>query len=200
MSTIKRKCKVVMIEVSGNSVRPLLVNPYSKKMEVPKHQHGYPAIEYQYAGYKPYQLYFVNHDKINFDDYYLNNIVSSNIRIGINNGLNDESFYRSKDIMKVIASTENSLGLPKPSQKFIEKFVSEYNKGNILDEVNIEFVVENLNEIFDKVKTNSKNEITVSKVKTSWDESEVIELIRKFSSYKTHSFTSDDLNWVKNNL
>jgi hypothetical protein len=36
---------------------------------------------------------------------------------------------------KIIATTDESLGLPQPSQSFIEKFVEEYNKGNVITEV-----------------------------------------------------------------
>lgn len=40
---------------------------------------------------------------------------------------------------KIIATTDKLLRLPEPSQSFIEKFVEEYNKGNIITEVMVEY-------------------------------------------------------------
>lgn len=41
-------------------------------------------------------------------------------------------------IKKIITSTDISLGLPQPSQQFIEKYIEEYNEGNIITEVLVE--------------------------------------------------------------
>lgn len=93
---------------------------------------------------------------------------------------------------KIIATTDKSLGLPQPSQSFIQKYVSEYNKGNIITEMMIEyenskpystsgkefgskeFIEANL-----QVKVDKDNTITIKKVKDSWSREEVMVLLNK---------------------
>jgi hypothetical protein len=217
MSTIKRKCEVIMIEVSQNSVRPLLVNPSTGKMEIPKHEYGYSAKEYQDAGYKTYQLYFVTHDKVEEGDYYLDTLIPNNSRIRIKNDKgrvvkNSPSYYESKFVKKIVASTDDSLGLSKPTQKFIEKFVSKYNKGNIIDEVMIDFMFEKLYVLADKIKTNSKKEIAISRIKDTWTMDELpIDILQNMIKYCEEQQIYDKLGrhndfyykakkWVENNL
>lgn len=104
--------------------------------------------------------------------------------------------------VKVIATTDISLNLPTIKQSFIDKYIAQYNDGNVIEDVLIEMkqlmVRGNYNnkcsvcgEIFsysDKlnficskcglcVKTNSSNEVTIRKVKDSWNREEVLELL-----------------------
>lgn len=69
-------------------------------------------------------------------------------------------------------------------QSFIEKYVSEYNKGNIITEVMVEYNDTTKNEFpaFGSpiwLKINPDNTITIKKVKDSWSREEVIKLIEK---------------------
>lgn len=130
-----------------------------------------------------------------------------------------------KACKKIIASTNSSLSveihypiaegrawkkLPQPSQSFIDKYVSEYNKGNIITDVMVEYfsnsdtgnnVVE-----WNELKVNPKdNTITTKKLKDSWTKDEVINLIRSFrndilikvSEGKVSDFTE---KWIETNL
>lgn len=110
---------------------------------------------------------------------------------------------------KIIATTDTSLtekiemlgtgstyifNLPQPSQSFIEKFVEEYNKGNVITEVMVEYIDEGEEDWFgddyngepfwnEKIvlKVNPKdNTITIRKMKDSWNREEVIALLHHF--------------------
>lgn len=63
--------------------------------------------------------------------------------------------------------------LPEPSPDFIKAYVEAYNKGNVITRVNVEYDGEQL-------KLNSKNEISIHKVKDSWNFEEVKSLIHKY--------------------
>lgn len=102
--------------------------------------------------------------------------------------------------------------LPQPSQSFIEHFVEQYNKGNIITEVMVEYEsyhgintsiaeinyvsgdgslnwkgIDDLRDF--KLKVNSKdNTITIKKVKDSYSREEVIELI-KSSVAESHDWS-----------
>ncbi len=47
--------------------------------------------------------------------------------------------YAQDTWFKIIASTDPTLNLPSLSQTFIQKYISEYNKGNIITKVNVEY-------------------------------------------------------------
>lgn len=99
---------------------------------------------------------------------------------------------------KIIATTHKSIfpeetkdcigWYPQPSQSFIEKYIEEYNKGNIITEVMVEYEylpgrrVEADPEIHGtKLKINPKdNTITIRKIKDSWTKEEVIEIMKQF--------------------
>lgn len=107
--------------------------------------------------------------------------------------------------------------LPQPSQSFIKKYVKEYNEGNIINDVLVEYEYQyhSSKEFYGKnaswvscdkkqynliketiptcpvretLKVNSKdNTITIKKVKDSWNRKEVIELIRDFEEQAAHA-------------
>jgi hypothetical protein len=115
------------------------------------------------------------------------------------------------------------LHLPQPSQSFLEVFVTEYNKGNQIKEVLVEYE-ENWKvdeecptglrqyKTGNTLKISSKdNTITIKKVKDSWSREEVIQLAsnvfragheRGFSGYpRTENWTKQTLeNWIEQNL
>lgn len=105
-------------------------------------------------------------------------------------------------LKKIIATTDNSLiikvespkgiwwdtSLSQPSQQFITKYIEEYNKGNVITDVLVEYDVITLNEDWSqrpvivtneyKLKINPKdNTITIKKLKDSWNREEVKQLL-----------------------
>ena len=114
---------------------------------------------------------------------------------------------------KIIATTDISLvkeyNLPEPSQSFIQKYIEEYNKGNTITDVLVEYEFDNEGHTDNpgwhnqKLKVNSKdNTITIKKVKDSWNKEEVIKLLFKckdfLQRYNKESISFD--KWVKENL
>ena len=78
------------------------------------------------------------------------------------------------------------INLPQPSQQFIKKFVEEYNKGNIIEDVLVEYEEGKSysgNEgliIKEWLKINPKdNTITIKKVKDSWTREEILDDIEQ---------------------
>ena len=81
---------------------------------------------------------------------------------------------------KIIATTDDSLGLPQPSQQFIQKYIEAYNKGNIITDVLVEYeyLLDDMVVLpYWKLKVNPKdNTITIKKVKENFTKNEVISL------------------------
>lgn len=118
---------------------------------------------------------------------------------------------------KVIASTDSSLELPRPSDSFIKKYCE---LGGI-DEVRIEYedvevytrdIPRHLlspddRDIIHKVKVAPDNTITIKKIKDNWNRTEVLDLIESFvlSTHhiplNKHPERDDAINkWIKENL
>jgi hypothetical protein len=136
----------------------------------------------------------------------------------------DISDWNKKYCKKVIASTNPSLNLPKPLQSFINKYITEYNKGNIIEEVMIEYeeyhgLNQSIAEIYAvsesdngndynksfnfkldslgreyKIKVDKQNTITIKPIKSSWNRDEVIKLLRHFENDLYSKFYSNNMN------
>lgn len=104
--------------------------------------------------------------------------------------------------------------IPHPSQSFIEKFVEEYNKGNVITEVMVEYEYSyRKNDDGEDIgfpvheplvlKINPKdNTITIRKIKDSWSREEVIELLHKRMEYtfgEDYDKSTTD-KWIEENL
>ena len=118
---------------------------------------------------------------------------------------------------KIIATTDKSIilperfpsftYLPQPSQSFIEKFVEEYNKGNVITEVMVEWEYNSYSTKTNgeltadlKLKINPDNTINISMPKDSWSREEVVELLYKHTEYML-SGKKDTLDkWIEENL
>ena len=128
-----------------------------------------------------------------------------------------EENKENQTFKKIIATTDTSLYihqketislpervfyLPQLSQQFIQKFVEEYNKGNVITEVMVEYGKEYVDEQdaygYDKLKINPKNNtITIKKAKDNYSREEVdrlldeqaskttAEMLEKFKDYKS---------------
>jgi hypothetical protein len=86
---------------------------------------------------------------------------------------------------KIIASTDESLGLPSPSPQFIDKYIEEYNKGKPIW----------------LPKTDKNNYITIRKVKDSWARDEVEELIDRLNDdFSLNIYPENIKKWLEENL
>lgn len=169
-------------------------------------------------------LYFLSDEEIKEGDYVIEDIG------GVVYGpIDRESIVENPK--KIIATTDTSLrlteivkeddsiefpyitSLPQPSQSFIQKFVEEYNKGNVITEVMVEYEWNKTDkkirqvEIFDDVlKINPKdNTITIRKIKDSWNRAEQTDVIEKYLLMKEpdvyqRTKRSDIKKWIEQNL
>ncbi len=129
------------------------------------------------------------------------------------------SSLKIRDSFKVSSLESTYSNLPTISRDFIEEYVKEFNKGNQITEVMVEYeeiLTDKIltshttgTEYYERkkvLKLNNQNEISISKVETKmYSRKEVIELCK--SSYEAGSNHSDgiyspiDLNdWIKENL
>ena len=124
--------------------------------------------------------------------------------------LKTETRYR-----EVLATTDESLNLPQPSQQFIEKFVEEYNRGNIITDVLVEYELISNEEYFgntvnpdddvpyfdERLKINHKDStITIKKVKDSWNREEVENLIYTAMKDRCYTTIAEWKKWIEENL
>lgn len=76
--------------------------------------------------------------------------------------------------------------LPQLSQSFIEKYIEEYNKGDIITDVLVEYYWEpfsGIEQLPAKLKVSKNNTITIRVVKNSWTRGDVEGLLRKFADH-----------------
>ena len=94
----------------------------------------------------------------------------------------------------------------KPSDSFISKYIEEYNKGNQITDVLVEYKWNGGRAGDYKMipKIDSDNTITIKKVKDSYSREEVINLLYKYNDGiidRYSQLTNKDLNkWIKENL
>lgn len=175
-------------------------------------------------------LYIISNDEIKEGDWYCYNTIKGN---QIKQYFEKEHFSEEHVISlgnlsgkKIIATTDESLSLnvagkldlgtlalPQPSQSFIEKYIEQYNKGNIITDIMVEYVDNGEEDwIGDnhngepfwnekiELKINPKdNTITIKSIKNSWNKDEVIELIH--TSCDDCCFNPMLLDkWIEDNL
>lgn len=182
-----------------------------------------------------YHLYITSDDKIEEGDWWLNKDAN------YNNIINDRSLAKlannAPSCKKIIATTDTSIKIkseqagdntwynpyPKPSDSFISKYIEEYNKGNIITDVMVEYDekqrfeankskrINPLNGIWYEyiLKTNPKdNTITIRKIEDSWNREEIHILFKELvkgreckAAFMCYTPTIIDVDkWLNDNL
>ena len=85
------------------------------------------------------------------------------------------------------------INLPQPSQQFIEKFVEEYNKGNVITDVLVEYTFNDFKFMATLCTTKEKeyilkinpkdNTITIKKLKEVYTKEELCQVLEKYTSF-----------------
>ena len=188
-----------------------------------------------------FNLYIISDDEIKEGDWCLFNELevvkctySKNGEFLFSGSLTSSSNHHFSYFKKIITTTDTSLQwldeseinpelarpnglwkcLPQPSQQFIEKYIEEYNKGNIITDVLVEYETlkttannkhfgeGHIYSITNKLKINHKdNTITIKKLKDSWNKEEIIKLIKSFAN--NYQYASNDIGynkWIEENL
>ena len=188
-------------------------------------------------------IYILNEDEIKEGDWFIGDNISIK-QCTLNNGGNINFkggwYSGSTNCKKIIATTDALLinrrqmtfmdeatewiyDLPQPSQQFITKYIEEYNKGNIISDVLVEYkrVFETVAKGMighpeddiswwnEKLKINpNDNSITIKKLKDSWSREEHAADVKRlcnllyFSANIDVDFnTKEELdNWIDQNL
>ena len=232
-----KRVKVVMLPTNEKAVNTkeyqlLLSNSlfWTSKIEIERYSEGWfflnnssnpnscaitvPNVE----NFKHQHLYIISDDEIKLFDWVYNNkeniveqITSKTQLIFVL-----EENKENQTFKKIIATTDASLGLPQPSQQFIEKYIEEYNKGNVITDVLVEYQTKlewtyshSGNRIQEEsnpfLKINHKdNTITIKKVKDSWNREEVIILLEKALAESKEQYSLLDRvginKWIEENL
>lgn len=147
------------------------------------------------------RLYFLSTDKICKGDWYYSEIHNQIFKC-----IHDEQYFENE--FKVIASTDPSLNLPKPSDSFLQIYIDCFNKNEKIKECLVEY------EGIGRMKSGgeycpiiyvpkvTKGEITIRKVKDSWSREEVVKLCQKcwLKQPNTENILEEFNNWISKNL
>jgi len=210
------RCKVVILpteeKATFDNLAIALEEPFNCLSSIKKGNLSLVNLS-ELSGWKPQHLYILSDDEIKEGDWFYD-IFSESIKKCFEIPPLEDAAY------KIIASTDPSLYtkinpstqrvnelnpylLPSPSQSFIEKYVSEYNKGNIITEVMVEYELDlieykkicikhlDVSPVKDfyeeadkkawKLKINSKNNaITIKEIKDNWSREELNKEAMKF--------------------
>ena len=121
-------------------------------------------------------LYFTTDEEIKEGDWYFDGIDLVHKKSKYNKDLVDGN----KQTKKIVATTDKSLGLPEPSQAFIQKYCE---LGGI-DEVDIELKSSDLDYFFGDLKVDPiHNTVTIHSIKDSWSREEMFQLMDNYQNY-----------------
>ena len=98
--------------------------------------------------------------------------------------------------------------LPQPSQQFIEKYIKEYNKGNVISDVEVEYdkatydkwLENGASPVFDSLKVNPDNTINIKQIKDSWSREEIGNILNDFFNDHTNCQNANIDKWLEENL
>ena len=170
-------------------------------------------------------LYIISNEEIKEGDWYIDDI--NTIRQSITS---DKDYWAVRqDYKKIIATTNTSLyvpitqdkpfdELPQPSDSFIKKYIEEYNKGDVITNVLVEYEIGKSYsgnsglEIKQWLKVDSNNTITIKRLEPElYTREEVKILLQKsllFAFKEGNNHVGSNLpflrttmdNWIKQNL
>lgn len=204
-----KKCKVVMLPTNEKvSVNSIVTRPSDNRMAIVNvltkddpqtciHQH----------------IHILSDEEIKKDDWCYDKVL--NLVFKTDKYTDFKYINQTDNVLKIIATTEKletsdevfhntyKQYLPQPSQSFIEKYVDEYNKGNIITDVMVEYVDNGEEDwIGDdyngepfwnekiEIKINPKdNTITIRKVKDSWSIEEIMNALHKVELEENRNYS-----------
>lgn len=227
-----KKCKVVIIATYKES---RLFLKTGNQLEYNEH---HPIYGINHYGWKYQNLYILSDDKIKENDWYY---TKSKVHKHLGHLPLDKTNHDGDKVFKIIAITDSSLNLycnhcgaikelatgicvkcdrfstnsiSSISQSFIKQYVSEYNKGNKIEEVMVEYEFEKpfitVNDDEERVENypispilNPDNTISIKATKTSWTREEVVALLTSLkdhiNSINNYECNCSDFNWFINN-
>ncbi len=194
----KRKCQVVLLPTSQQP----LYNNIVTSPRYPNMIQKFGSFENSYPDEcKVHHLYITSDEEIKEGDWYIGDNIIYNL-VTKTNGMNPQ---------KIISTTNPALKLPQPSKSFIDKYIDEYNKGNVVSKVEVEYVqvpnqifISEIDAPYIQLKVNPDDTINIKPIKESWSREEVINLLDDFNT--TGKFSDPYKNkiefdkWIEDNL
>lgn len=216
MNSLKKKCQVVMLSTEKASGLLLGSKLYNK---IGNNYWETKELDYSV---KRQHLYFLSDDKTKEGDWVKHGLVDLIYQVNKDN-LEATLYNKCK---KIIATTDSSLkllpvkskdwdetprSLPQPSPQFIEKYIEEYNKGNIITECMVEYILNEAGnyrefdftpELKKKLKIDSNNCITITKVNQKGEHilKFVKDFINEFPEQNLEYLQLRAETWIENNL
>ena len=194
-----KKCKIVMLSTNEPSKIGNLVT-YQKRNLAKVIKEG---INPKDSTVQFWNLYIISDDEIKENNTHFYNPHSGQLHISGNH--TDYIAINKNGCKKIIATTDVSLGLPQPSKQFIQKFVEEYNKGNVITDVLVEYeniyidsfgttIIQHEKDsdsylkqctfVNSKLKINPKdNTITIKKLQETYNKKELCQILEKYTSF-----------------
>jgi len=201
-----KKCPVVMLSTNEKAV--FYINSEVGLVFAPQDR-TIPGLKYQH-------LYILSDEIPNEGDWCLNSY--DNQIWQYRTSPCPLPYWGNKDTLtKIIATTDTSLGLPQPSQEFLELYCKRYNKGTLIMDVMVEYEQwtvfhgeHNNTPTKTTLKVNPDNTINIKPIKDSWSREEVnqekeefIHLFfsKHYNKLSNINFTSQYIReWCKENL
>ena len=152
-----------------------------------------------------WNLYIISDDEIKENGTHFYNPHSGQLHISGNH--TDYKAVNNNGCKKIIATTDLLLkieingnrgnllpdvsfdiNLPQPSKQFIEKYIEEYNRGNIITDVLVEYENKFDDYGYDIIKSILKinpkdNTITIKKLKETYTREELYQILEKYTSF-----------------
>jgi hypothetical protein len=202
-----KKCKVVMLSTNEKGSQSTLALHSNKKLLLKCS----PTAEFAEGsnGCKQH-LYIISDEEIKEGDWCIMLDSFGNVFSNPQQYTNPETQFLNKGLRKIIATTDKSLFkevsatgytedrartfygkeyLPKPSQEFLKIFVEEYNKGNVITEVMVEYEeAEEYDRVyghenkFPRLKINSDNTINIKPIISTSEEigEKIVQYCKKY--------------------
>lgn len=214
----KRKCQAMLLPTN----QELWYNNIVTSPRYPNMIQKFGSFENSYPDEcKVHHLYITSDEEIKEGDWFINR------QYMIEEDKEEYAIWRCGDITpnsnpkKIIATTDTNLlkdyseqslndfaCLPQPSQEFILQYIEEYNKGNVISDVEVEYdkatydkwLENGASPVFDILKVNPDNTINIKPIKNSWSREEVIEVINKFSYENCDDAYRNNDKWIEENL
>jgi hypothetical protein len=210
-----KKCKIVLLPTNKKAHKNDIARATYDRLVIS-------AIDYNLC--KKEHLYILSDEEIKEGDWIYHVLDDKPIKVTNKSVFKDLKKVRQYGYKKVISTTDDSLkiiidyeggsdnidipipiynNLPKPSQGFIEKYIAEYNKCNIIKHVMVEYLDEpTLDgdwEKYSTLKVSSNNIITIKKIKDSWSREEVIKFAKELVDEQLTS-RAEKYKWIEENL
>jgi hypothetical protein len=154
----------------------------------------------------PQHLYFLSTDKICVGDWCIRNtqvFKATNIIDGDIEFIDEDGqlmYYWNWACTKIIASTDPSLNLPKPSEQFLQVYIDCFNKNEKIEEYLVEYIANAEPAIDWEWKDTpkiTKGEITIKKVKTEYSEQEMFLNMQYYMEYCERNGYVTPKDWLE---